>query len=769
MKQLIIFFTIVASFLSGTISAQSQITYEGSNDYGRMYNIIYHPTIENKLYAVTLGNHIMQSDDKGETWQVLYSYPANGVFLENFKMISENVLTFSAQYNANMADNAVYFYDVTSGQITRQYTPPITSGASKTWISSYSIFEANPDIALVHQSYNIGLSGYSKVYYTADAGATWEMIYYNVDNNGIFPNNVAISPANAEKLFIARGAGPNNDEGGLLISEDAGVTWEEKMPDNNFSIITFHPQDADNILLGTFIGNENLGHAENLYRSLDGGYTWNIIPIAWEEGTLDNITGIVYNPLDLDNILLMEENEVVITEDNWATHTNTVYPLDNLEGYYYGVHASFSPFQNGELFVNADYYPLFSEDGGATFNLMYNPFYVAGMAGFQQGNDDHLFHSVQRGLVHKNLTTAQQNAYGVEPINLVFSSDAPTYMIDRLTTGRVYKYGGDFTGSNLQVSDDFGSTYAVLHTNFFDQLINLTTDPNNPNVIWALFLNEGGLIIDFNDINNPVVTPVTLPEADILTDVFIDETNSDNVFITVGTHVYRSEDGGAIWEEMSNGLGINPVTDIIFDIERNPINTEEFTVSASNGIYRSTDSAANWEQVHQTNNVRKVEYSPLNENHAVATIPSGDGIESKIVYTTDGGETWVALPFEAIAYVGSGSMAYKFHEESVDAYIATSDLGIIKYTIDLSALGTPEFIEGSNPFVIYPNPASTTINIKENGAKIAAVSIFNSIGQEVIKSAAMQQIDIQALNAGVYFVRIQNVEGNFYVKQIVKQ
>lgn len=769
MKQSITILTLLVALYSTALWAQPQITYEGSPEYGRLYNIIFHPSIENKLYAVSLGNHIMESNDKGQTWQINYSYPANGVFLENFSMLSEGILTFSSNYNLEQQDNAVYFYDVAAGETTRVYAPPIDPQADKTWISSYAIYADNPDIALVHQSYRIGLSGYSKVYYTTDAGANWEMVYYNMDHNGIFPNNVAISPDNPQKLFIARGAGPNNDDGGLLISQDAGQTWVEKMPDHTFGVITFHPQDANNILLGTHIGDEGLGHSENLYRSLDGGQTWNTIPINWENGSQNNITGIVYNPLDLNNILVMEENEVVITHDNWASHTKTVYPLDNLEGYYYGVYASFNPFQNGELFVNADYYPLFSTDGGATFNRVYTPFHGAGMAGLQYDAEEHLLYSVQRGLIHKNLSTGAETAVDVEPINMVFIADAPIYMTDAQAAGRVYKYESSFSGSTLKVSDDYGNTYADLYTNYFDQLINLTTDPANPNKIWAVFLNEGGLKIDFTDSNNPVVTPVMLPENDILTDVYIDQTNSEKVFISVGAHIYRSTDGGTTWEDRSTGLGINPATDIIFDIERNPLAPDSFLVAASNGIYKSSDNTAHWERVHQAENVRKVTYSPLNETHAVATVPSGNGIDSQIIYTTDAGETWQALPFEAIAYVASSSMVYKFHEESVDAYIATYDLGIIKYTIDLNSLDTPDFTKGSNPFVVYPNPSTGVINIEENGDKMVSASIFNTLGQEVLKPTALRQIDITNLDDGLYFVRIKNAKGNYFVKQIIKR
>ncbi|WP_339700604.1 T9SS type A sorting domain-containing protein [uncultured Marixanthomonas sp.] len=768
MKKLLFYVTVVFTLVTGSVSAQSQITLEGAEDYGRIYDITFHPTIENKLYALTQGSHLIESIDKGENWDIIYSFPENGVQLEHLRILSNNTLTFIAQSTEAITDNALYFFNTDTKEIARQYTPPITSGSVKAWIDSYSVYEDNSDIAIIHQGYKIGITSFAKVYYTADGGDTWEMLYYNEDYDGVFPNNVAISPDNPEKLFIARGNGRNTSGGGLFYSEDAGITWEEKIPGNAYGPITFNPQDANTILIGTDIGYIS-GHEENLYRSTDGGATWDIIPITWEDVTLDNIVSITYDPQNPETSIVLEENEIVVTHDSWNTWENYIHSVDNPNGYYYGLHASYNPFQTDELFINANYHPLLSQDGGETFTQLYNPFYPVTSALLQEGTGSHLYYGVQRGLIHRNMETGAEEPYGLLPLDYIFSGDAPTYIADKVTMGRVYKYESGFTGSSLNISDDYGENYSFLYGNFNDKIINLTTDPNNSNVIWACFLNEGGKIIDFSDINNPVITSVILPESDILTDVYIEEDNSSIVYITVGAHVYRSEDGGDTWEEKSNGLNINPSTDIIFDIEKSPFNPEELTVTASNGIYKTTDNAENWEQTYQADNVRKVNYSSVDEDHAVASIYSHELGDAQLLYTTDGGEVWQEVPFEAIAHVGSGSMTYQFQEENVDAYLATYDLGLIKYTIDLTELGTTGFEENTNPFVVYPNPVNSIINIQENGGDVVSVAIFNSLGQQVKKASTVKQINISQLETGVYFVKIKDAKGNYFIKRVIKE
>jgi hypothetical protein len=47
------------------------------------------------------------------------------------------------------------------------------------------------------------LSNQGKTFYTIDGGATWTEIYYTVDQNNVFLNNVAISPTSNETLKCA--------------------------------------------------------------------------------------------------------------------------------------------------------------------------------------------------------------------------------------------------------------------------------------------------------------------------------------------------------------------------------------------------------------------------------------------------------------------------------------------------------------------------------------------------------------------------------------
>ena len=78
------FFTLFA-LLVLTLKVSGQISFEGAAEYGRLYDITFDPTTENKLYALSIGNHLMTSNNKGQSWEVLYSFDNSIVMLQNLK------------------------------------------------------------------------------------------------------------------------------------------------------------------------------------------------------------------------------------------------------------------------------------------------------------------------------------------------------------------------------------------------------------------------------------------------------------------------------------------------------------------------------------------------------------------------------------------------------------------------------------------------------------------------------------------------------------
>ena len=68
---------------------------------------------------------------------------------------------------------------------------------------------------------------------------------------------------------------------------------------------------------------------------------------------------------------------------------------------------------------------------------------------------------------------------------------------------------------------------------------------------------------------------------------------------------------------------------------------------------------------------------------------------------------------------------------------------------------------------VYPNPMNNILHIE--GVDVQDVTIFNAVGQMVLFIENRNEINVEDLSEGLYFVRISDKKGNSVVKKIVKR
>lgn len=764
LKYFLLIFLFSFTVLSTELWAQPEIV--GSSEYGRIFDITYDPIVENKLYAVTLGNHILQSTDNGVNWTILYSHPEKASFIKSLRMLPQNRVSFYTNYGEM---DKLFIFDLGSLEIIREYILPVPAGSEKEWISAYSLWQNNPDTALVLQGFNIGLASFAKVYYTTDGGTNWDEVYYNVDYNEVFPNNVAISASNPQKLFIMRGMGPTDIDGGLFVSNDMGATWNELMPGNAFQAISFNPLNPEEVLLGTFI--QNPGQDENLYKSIDGGDTWNILPISWTPQIQDNINVIVYNPQNPENIIVLEENEMIITHDNFATHEVYVYPDFDPYSYYYGLNASFNPFNEQQLFVNGDYYPFFSENGGATLTRVKSPYFVISnnIDISDAGGTGNLYYSVQFGYVHRNLETGVDTPYGIMPIDYFSISDPTPVFADASLAGRVYTIQSSFMGKDLMVSDDHGSTSIPVFNTFAPSLHTVKSDPANHNIIWASFSYYGEspelYRIDFSDPENIQNVMVALPYQDIVTGIHIDQANSMNITMAVGTKVFKSTDNGNTWTASTGLDELVVYEDLILKMAANPLNQMQLSLATNKGVFTSTDAGATWMKIRD-GVYHNIIHSTDVDGHIIAITNVSQISESAIAFSNNNGQSWSDITNATLNYLEAYASAVRFVGQIAEVYLGTDDLGLVKYSVDINTVGTVN--QPVNESVsVFPNPAQNQITL--SGAEtVASVEIFDLSGRMMMSVTNMRVIDISNLEPGSYIMQYTGESGTIANIKFIK-
>ena len=755
--------------LLSALSASSQISYEAPNDYGKLFNVTYDVTVSNKVYALTSNNHIVVSTNQGVTWTVLYSHP---VGMAQMQLIN-NGTAFSL-----ITDSDIIIYDIASNQVTASYPIPQSGvdGASASWVNTYHVHDENTII--VDTGFSVGFDNFSKVFYTNTAGTGWNEIYYTVDNLNIFPVDVAISPANPQKVFIARGGGNMGTQGGILISTDAGETYTESLGGTLFQNITFNPDNADEILLGTGIA---FGASpEGVHKSVDGGATWTTLDMEFEEGILNYIPYIAYDPANTDNILVLEENEIFFSTDGGTTFTKQYYDINTQTDYYSGLFASFDPFDDNRIIITTDYFPQVTTNQGETLTQIKAPFYSTGaLAVSKTGETPHLFYSHNGGYLHKDIASGVTTAYEVLPINM-FTQTPTIVKPDPKVEGRsfIVLAGGFFFPGSINVSYDNGATYSLVMNASGNDMPAITVDPANDNIIYFSLRQSGNSVmfrVDLTDSENIIAEEILLPdqeveegqEAGVVTGILIDETGT--ITIAKLDKLYTSEDGGQNWTVLQT-TGLSGFTRI-WDLEQSNVNEDNLLLATDNGLFASVDGGATWTVTIPDTDIRQANFSPLDANVAVATQFTTITTNAQFFVTANGGTNWTGVTSQDILSSASASFDYAFTEDTVTAYIATPDIAVLSYVVDLDdvlGIEIPEALQG-NALVLYPNPAASVLNVAVSGnVQVVSTSIYNLSGQKVIESQN-PTINIDTLSNGVYIVKCTAANGSAYTQKLIKR
>jgi photosystem II stability/assembly factor-like uncharacterized protein len=137
------------------------------------------------------------------------------------------------------------------------------------------------------------------IFKTINAGQTWLPIFDNHSYLSI--GNITIDPFNHNKLWV--GTGDVNISGtvflgdGLYLSKDAGNTWNYKGLSQTkvISQIEIDPTDSNTIYVGTMGNPFAKDNNRGLYKSTDGGTTWNKILY------INDSTGIISLVIDPNN------------------------------------------------------------------------------------------------------------------------------------------------------------------------------------------------------------------------------------------------------------------------------------------------------------------------------------------------------------------------------------------------------------------------------------------------------------------------------------
>lgn len=211
-----------------------------------------------------------------------------------------------------------------------------------------------------------------------DAGKTWKQI--GLKNSRLIPR-VRIHPKNPDLVYAAvlGDLFKSSDERGVYRSKDGGKTWERILfanADAGAVDLTFDPNNARVLYASTWrirrtpYSLESGGEGSDLWKSTDGGDTWK--KITGNKGLpkgLWGISGVSVSPVNSDRVFAIIENEnggVYRSDDAGETWAklNESRDLRQRAWYYTRIYADTKD-ENIVYVMNVSYHK--STDGGKTF------------------------------------------------------------------------------------------------------------------------------------------------------------------------------------------------------------------------------------------------------------------------------------------------------------------------------------------------------------------------------------------------------------------
>lgn len=251
-------------------------------------------------------------------------------------------------------------------------------------IGCLAIDPNNPHTVWVGTGENVGGRhvGYGDgIYRSDDGGSTWTNMGLK-DSEHI--SEIIIHPGNSDIIWVAA-QGPlwnKGDERGLYKSTDGGETWKKTLGDDEWTGVTdiaIDPRDPDRLYAATWQRHRNVaaymggGPGTGLYRSVDGGETWEKLKKGLPSSNMGKI-GLAISPIKPDVLYAAIELErrsgaVYRSEDRGSSWTKMSETVSGGTGPHYYQELYACPHNFDKIYL-ADVRVQVSEDGGKTFTRM---------------------------------------------------------------------------------------------------------------------------------------------------------------------------------------------------------------------------------------------------------------------------------------------------------------------------------------------------------------------------------------------------------------
>ncbi|MCF8235860.1 MAG: hypothetical protein K9G67_13000 [Bacteroidales bacterium] len=286
-------------------------------------------------------------------------------------------------------DNSIWYLAVGSGGVWKTLNAgttwePIFDDQSSYSIGCIAIDPNNPNTIWVGTGENVGGRhvGYGDgIYRSEDGGKNWKNMGLKKSEH---ISKIIIHPENSDIIWVAA-QGPlwnKGDQRGLYKSVDGGQSWEKTLGDDEWIGLTdilIDPRNPDRLYAATWQRHRNVaaymggGPGTGLYRSEDGGESWTELKKGLPSSDMGKI-GLAISPQNPDVLYAATELDrrsggVYRSNDRGASWKKQSEAVAGATGPHYYQELYASPHEFDKLFL-VDVRMQVSEDGGQHFVRM---------------------------------------------------------------------------------------------------------------------------------------------------------------------------------------------------------------------------------------------------------------------------------------------------------------------------------------------------------------------------------------------------------------
>ena len=738
---------------------------------GRLSAVAIHPTQINTFYVGAASGGIFKTEDGGLSWESIFDDQLSLSIGDIAVAPSNPEVIYVGTGEANAGGGSVSYdglgiFRSGDGGSTWTHTGLEESGS----IGRLVVHPQNPDICYVAAMGRMFSTNNQRgIFKTTDGGQNWQNVLFISDSTGGI--DVVIDPQNPETIYAAMWERTRRPDQrvyggiscGIYRSYNGGNDWTEltnglPSPSINVGRIGISVSPSNPAVLYSIYADKT-GYFDGVYKSSNHGDSWT----RTNDGSMSNFYssyGWWFGRLRVDpvnpDIVYAIGFDLFKTSNGGSSWSNIGYAVhvDQHDIYAHPMNHNFVVLGNdGGVYT--------SQNGGSTWthieNMPIMQFYTSEI---DQQHPERLYGGAQDNGTNRTLTG------NIDDWTSIYGGDGFVVKVNPENNQYIYaeyQYGGLGRSTNGGASFQ-GATNGINSSDRFNWMSPLTFNPANPAILYfgsnKLYKSTNhaaswtaispDLTNGAGQYNQTYGTTTTIAVSPINQDIIYVGTDDGNVWVT--------QSNGSFWTKISENLPERWVTRVAAD----PYNEATAYVTFSGyrydeylpHIFRTDDFGQTWTDISGD-----LPEAPINDIIVDPTIDSALYIATDVgVFVSwNLGQNW-GLMGEGLPNVPALDLT--FQPDLRMLVIATYGRSMYKIYLD-DFVGLSQKTVSQRDFELFPNPASETIKILlKTDQKFDRFSIINTAGSTVLSgvpefSGRSAQIDISALKAGSYVLRLE--------------